>query len=284
MRFDDLRRELAQVEAALESVEPDADASPLVERKAVAKLQLDSVVYPVLTLPGEITSEIFLKCGEPEYLAGVPSARAAPLLLLRICRAWTSIALSTPALWTHMSTGTGYRNGDTLEPKGQGIDRWLGRASALPIDLYFYGAGEMWHKYVKTLLHRQASRLGTLCLVQDFDVSTLGEPVQFPILQSLTLERTSSDGLIRTFRDTPQLREVSLPAGYSIGPRKVALPWHQLTTFSAKSALIVDCLQVLRDCPLLRKCSLGSILEAEDRPVFPTVLQLRVKGLVLIRA
>ncbi|KAJ7749703.1 hypothetical protein B0H16DRAFT_1420221 [Mycena metata] len=101
MRFDDLRRELAVVEAALESVELSGNTSSLVERKTVVKLQLASVVYPVLTLPGEITSEIFLRCTRSKY----PSAKTPPLLFLEICRTWRSIALSTPALWTDRSTG-----------------------------------------------------------------------------------------------------------------------------------------------------------------------------------
>ncbi|KAJ7749702.1 hypothetical protein B0H16DRAFT_1888093 [Mycena metata] len=267
MRFDDLRRELALIEEALGSLEPAADTSSLVERKDVAKLQLDSVVYPVLTLPGEITSEIFLKCGEADGLAGKPSARRGPLLLLRICRAWTSIALATPALWTDMSIGCyGGRNNVTVDTLGQGIDRWFGRAFALPISLHFWGESSEWYKYVKTLIDRQASLLGTLSLTDDFDASALGEAIHLPILQSLTLETTLSNALIPTFRDTPQLREVSFPMGLHLGPQNVALPWHQLTRFNGDYLPIVDCLQVLRDCPLLSKCSLGAIREAEHSP------------------
>ncbi|KAJ7749676.1 hypothetical protein B0H16DRAFT_1551056 [Mycena metata] len=234
MRFDDLRRELALVEGALASVDPGVDTSSLVERKAVTKLQLDSVVYPDVD-------------------------KDRPF---------------TPALWTDLSTGyDGSRNNVTIEAVMQGIDRWFGRASALPISLYFWGDSEKWYTYVKTLLHQQASRLDTLRLVDTFDASALGEPVYFPNLRSLTLERTCSDALITTFRDSPRLREVNFSAGIRVGPRNVALPWHQLTTFSAKYMLIVDCLKVLRDCPRLRKCSLEGIHDAEHWPVSPTVHQ-----------
>ncbi|KAJ7749673.1 hypothetical protein B0H16DRAFT_1551053, partial [Mycena metata] len=256
---------LALIEAAL--VDP-VDTASLVERKAVAKLQLDSVVYPVLTLPGEITSEIFLKCGGPEYLTGVPSARNAPLLLLRICRTWTKIALFTPALWTDLSIGyDGPRKDVTIAAVAQGIHRWFGRSSTLPISLYFWGDSEKWYTYTKTLLHRQASRLDTLSLVQDFDASALGERGYFAILQSLTLERTSSIALITTFHDSPRLREVNLSR---ISPRNVALPYHQLTRFSASGLSIVDCLGVLRDCPFLKQLSLEAIQAAEHLPVYPT--------------
>ncbi|KAJ7277511.1 hypothetical protein C8J57DRAFT_1007682, partial [Mycena rebaudengoi] len=54
---------------------------------------------PILTLPPEIGSEIFLQC-----LPGVvyPISSEVPLSLLGICRAWNALALSTPALWTRI--------------------------------------------------------------------------------------------------------------------------------------------------------------------------------------
>ncbi|KAJ7703692.1 hypothetical protein B0H17DRAFT_901456, partial [Mycena rosella] len=55
-------------------------------------------IYPVLTLPNEITSRIFI-----DYLASHgrirPFMRTAPLLLAQICRPWREIALSTCKLW-----------------------------------------------------------------------------------------------------------------------------------------------------------------------------------------
>ncbi|KAJ7723218.1 hypothetical protein B0H16DRAFT_1895865 [Mycena metata] len=227
MRFDDLRRELALVEAALESVEPSGDTSSLVERKTVVKLQLASVLYPDL------------EEHRPLHPCSILS--------------------------------TGYDANVTFEAVEQGIDRWFGRASALPISLSFFGYTEQWYKYVKTLLHQQASRIATLSLVQNFDLSTLGETIHFPILRSLTLPGASSGALITTFRDTPQLQEVNFSMGIRTGPRDVALPWHQLTTFSAICLRIVDCLKVLRDCPLLRKCSLEEIHDAEHWPVSPVL-------------
>ncbi|KAJ6630351.1 hypothetical protein B0H10DRAFT_1649973, partial [Mycena sp. CBHHK59/15] len=56
-------------------------------------------VYPILTLPLEITSEIFSHCLPPNILMVEPSTSAAPLLLTEICRTWRTIALSTPGLW-----------------------------------------------------------------------------------------------------------------------------------------------------------------------------------------
>ncbi|KAJ7898614.1 hypothetical protein B0H14DRAFT_2315033, partial [Mycena olivaceomarginata] len=55
-------------------------------------------IYPVLTLPPEITTEIFIRC-LPVQWYHLPSPRDAPLLLLQICSSWRALTLCTPALW-----------------------------------------------------------------------------------------------------------------------------------------------------------------------------------------
>ncbi|KAJ7113036.1 hypothetical protein C8R44DRAFT_596190, partial [Mycena epipterygia] len=58
--------------------------------------ELDRIVYPVLTLPSEITSDIFIQSIPRD---SNPSRHTAPLLLTQICRQWRAIALATPSLW-----------------------------------------------------------------------------------------------------------------------------------------------------------------------------------------
>ncbi|KAJ6537995.1 hypothetical protein B0H19DRAFT_877467, partial [Mycena capillaripes] len=55
-------------------------------------------VYPVLTLPFDITSRIFLHC-LPSHGRVAPSPSKAPLLLAQICHHWREVALSTCGLW-----------------------------------------------------------------------------------------------------------------------------------------------------------------------------------------
>ncbi|KAF8198278.1 hypothetical protein K438DRAFT_1933625 [Mycena galopus ATCC 62051] len=64
--------------------------------KRLVQRQLNAVADPVARLPLEISSEIFL-----QTLPSFPKVGAihGPMLLLSICNAWTTIALSTPALW-----------------------------------------------------------------------------------------------------------------------------------------------------------------------------------------
>ncbi|KAJ7130362.1 hypothetical protein C8R44DRAFT_872173 [Mycena epipterygia] len=57
------------------------------------------LAYPVLTLPNEIVSEIFLHL-LPVYPERPPmTGRLSPTVLCLICRKWRDIAMSTPALW-----------------------------------------------------------------------------------------------------------------------------------------------------------------------------------------
>ncbi|KAJ6488930.1 hypothetical protein C8R45DRAFT_778562, partial [Mycena sanguinolenta] len=66
--------------------------------KALALRQLNAALDPVARLPLEISSEIFL-----QSLAARPGeSREGPARLLRICSAWTDIALSTPHLWRNI--------------------------------------------------------------------------------------------------------------------------------------------------------------------------------------
>ncbi|KAJ7094242.1 hypothetical protein C8R43DRAFT_853753, partial [Mycena crocata] len=44
----------------------------------------------------ELPSHFFLRC-VPD--APIPNEKVAPMLLFRVCRAWSDIALSTPLLW-----------------------------------------------------------------------------------------------------------------------------------------------------------------------------------------
>ncbi|KAJ7462172.1 hypothetical protein FB451DRAFT_984279, partial [Mycena latifolia] len=60
--------------------------------------QIDCSIYPILTLPPEITSENFVNC-LPNINNSQPDPLKAPLLLLNICSTWKKFVLSTPALW-----------------------------------------------------------------------------------------------------------------------------------------------------------------------------------------
>ncbi|KAJ6525361.1 hypothetical protein B0H19DRAFT_862735, partial [Mycena capillaripes] len=70
----------------------------LLGQRTESQALLDAVTYPVLSLPTEITSRIFVEC-LPTHGYVRPSSRRAPLLLMRVCRQWEGIALKTSEPW-----------------------------------------------------------------------------------------------------------------------------------------------------------------------------------------
>ncbi|KAJ6533078.1 hypothetical protein B0H19DRAFT_884848, partial [Mycena capillaripes] len=78
--------------------ELDALIASLTAERQRLQAESDAIVYPVLSLPPEITMEIF-SCCIPSESNPRPSPTEAPLLLAQICRQWREVALHTPALW-----------------------------------------------------------------------------------------------------------------------------------------------------------------------------------------
>ncbi|KAJ7210575.1 hypothetical protein B0H12DRAFT_1157464, partial [Mycena haematopus] len=70
----------------------------MIVEKTTIESSLRLIVYPILTIPVEITSEIFLHC-LPAVDAAQPSTKLAPLLLGRVCRIWRDITYTNPRLW-----------------------------------------------------------------------------------------------------------------------------------------------------------------------------------------
>ncbi|KAJ7128695.1 hypothetical protein C8R44DRAFT_94854 [Mycena epipterygia] len=88
-RMDAVDSQIAALQASIRAVR--------LEPKTL-KARFDAYIYPVLTLPNEIISEIiFQSLDSSERL---PSDPSSPLFLGHICRKWREIALSTPSLWS----------------------------------------------------------------------------------------------------------------------------------------------------------------------------------------
>ncbi|KAJ6510639.1 hypothetical protein C8R45DRAFT_964709 [Mycena sanguinolenta] len=69
--------------------------------KILVSRRLNQASDPMARLPLEISSEILLLESLPPFEVTQPRlARVGRLILLKICTAWTSIALSIPSLWS----------------------------------------------------------------------------------------------------------------------------------------------------------------------------------------
>ncbi|KAJ7643565.1 hypothetical protein FB45DRAFT_736683, partial [Roridomyces roridus] len=89
-RVQDIHVSISEHRQAIEDLE---------KQKYAAYGELNALRDPITRLPVELSSMIFKECiREPPVFESLRD-HAAPMLLLRVCRSWTRLALSTPSLW-----------------------------------------------------------------------------------------------------------------------------------------------------------------------------------------
>ncbi|KAJ7757803.1 hypothetical protein DFH07DRAFT_459517 [Mycena maculata] len=108
----------------------------------IAQLQAErhaliaSFTFPVITLPVEITSEIFVRCLSDNPLDY--STTEVAVVLGHVCRRWRDIALSIPCLWAGWSLAID--RGTSLQQICAGIKLWLSRSKDRPLSIRLYHA------------------------------------------------------------------------------------------------------------------------------------------------
>ncbi|KAJ7709441.1 hypothetical protein B0H17DRAFT_1248924 [Mycena rosella] len=260
----DLRNIIAETTAQLAQYQSLMDK--LLAKRESAQLQLDFIVYPVLSLPPEITSEIFLSCLPTSYTDPNKKSvnpKEAPMLLSHVCRTWRQVALSTPALWCELDFDLRHANDSHV------LKTWLSRARELLLSLNL----TLWSLRVENTTssilemlagssHRMRSLRLRLRLEQLRDIEEPNDPWSFSLLQmvainviNIRLYRHSvpaTNHPIQMFKNSPLLREVSLARG---PPSFIPLPWHQLSKFTGKYMAFSICLETLRLVPNLTECT-----------------------------
>ncbi|KAJ7174044.1 hypothetical protein C8R43DRAFT_976983 [Mycena crocata] len=181
-----LRKRIHELSAAIEhqkQVLRDLEKS-----KSEAQGHLNAILDPMTRLPLELSSDIFLRC-----IADfpVPSADAAPLVFLNVCRAWRDIALSTPALWTAIRVQFP-RHPDFREL----LDLWFSRARFSSLSLSLYADPQTTIEFldvaaldptVVALVHKNANRMRHLELYLPFGRELKQITASFPCLEVLTI-------------------------------------------------------------------------------------------------
>ncbi|KAJ7217002.1 hypothetical protein GGX14DRAFT_358406 [Mycena pura] len=229
------RERIAELDAEILKLERFLRA--LLFERATIWERLDT--FPVLALPNEITSEIFLNF-IPAY-PGWP-----PIQLMRVCRQWRDIALNTPQLWRaieiHIDDERCIRAANT----------WLVRSGSCPLSIKMNSFIECKKEAVEVILsHRSRWE----CVVIDIPwYSHLLDIASYPLLRQLDIRFDHADtSPAFTFSDAPELRTATLgdfnyPSGF--------LPWHQLTSLSLVFQTPAECTDVLKETINLLHCRL----------------------------
>ncbi|KAJ6478304.1 hypothetical protein C8R45DRAFT_934067 [Mycena sanguinolenta] len=231
----------------------------LKQQRADVLSQLTFVVYPVLTLPTEITTEIFKWC----YEAGLhllPSV--APLLLTRVCHDWRELALSTPALWDTINE---IEFDDPLEDEDF-VSKWFSRAGTRPLSFGIIYPEHLESHHLESVIHRHASQLQWLDVITHLEIlSDFGAIQPFPILCDLSLCSMSPhepiESQIDVFCHAPSLRRLSLEC---LPPSALNLPWTQLTKTTLSFVSLTECLDFLRLATSLREFRRAGPPEGEE--------------------
>jgi hypothetical protein len=255
----ELRAELAKIDertAALQS-----KLQLLSEQRQSVLQRLDAVVYPVLTLPSDVTAEIFM-----HYLGNFPVITYnhalktyPPLLLASVCREWRRVALSLPHLWATLRL---YWNLKTVDGREQLLRCWLLRAGGCLVDLDLSGSDLTESKSISATIVQYAPQLRKLTLTapqsaSHFSSATGQAQPCFPVLQTLTVHFPRLfDGIITAFGDAPQLREVCISRGRA---SFISLPWNQLTILELNKHDVAPVREVLEQTPNLEVLSFHAL-------------------------
>ncbi|KAF8200512.1 hypothetical protein K438DRAFT_1933068 [Mycena galopus ATCC 62051] len=98
IRIEELDRRIPDLKSHdRDTTGPETPAYDLRWERHPLQTRLAAYVYPILNLPHEITSEIFVQSLDPDDAS--PSSPSSPLFLGHVCHEWREIALSTPCLW-----------------------------------------------------------------------------------------------------------------------------------------------------------------------------------------
>ncbi|KAK7055873.1 F-box domain-containing protein [Favolaschia claudopus] len=232
----------------------------LQSRRVIASQALDAYKYPVLKLPNEIVSEIFLHFLPPSTICPPLTGLHSPSLLTHICSKWRAIALSTPDLWTTVPVSKFREGRDHI------ASEWLTRSPSRLLTVRIHGLVEedvSRGMYSAIMSHR--ARLEHLTIiVPGHNIDLLEGPM--PLLRHLHLDLWQlSDSQLVVLDNAPLLCSVVLShqAAYL-----VELPWLQLTS------LTLQC-----QTPNLAQCELTLFVRGDDP--LPPVRLPRLQSLLL---
>ncbi|KAJ7125445.1 hypothetical protein C8R46DRAFT_1364168 [Mycena filopes] len=230
----DLRRRLASL---------DATIAALTAERQKLQAESDAVVYPVLSLPTEITAAILLRCCDPGVTSR-PDPAKGPLLVTQICGEWREVATHTPEIWRSLEF--------TEKNPVELFELWLARSANAPLNLSLYSwdpvrTGPFMAASILHAHHWQHVKFGLpLAAYLNLDLTS----VSLPILRRISMDITHPPNEVVTgtvaVTNAPLLRHVYINAHPDV---KVDLRWSQITTLTLHTIDLTKCISLLRECP-----------------------------------
>ncbi|KAK6977955.1 F-box domain-containing protein [Favolaschia claudopus] len=272
-RISHLETQILDLQRAISALETERD---------VTQARLNAYKYPVLTLPTEIVSEIFIHVLPPYPDCPPLMGLHSPNTLARICSKWRGIALSTPRLWRAIQLQ--YKNhAIPLFPQVQMFEVWTTRAASCPLSIYIDGAyPEFSSKAVKAVLAHGA-RIEYLKLHVTLSTTfTAALEESTPLLRGLELNFLTNITALK-LDDAPQLRTVVIDGHIAF---QGSLPWDKLTSLTLTHVHTINCYPILRQTKNLVHCELRypSYLDTMTDPPEQDVVLPSLESLSLLGA
>ncbi|KAK7038248.1 hypothetical protein R3P38DRAFT_2905248 [Favolaschia claudopus] len=252
-----LRTRLAEVDEKMAALHSQFEELAEVRRDVVDALA--SFVYPVLTLPSEITAEIFKHCVGPVGLG--MGAGNAPLVLSSVCKDWRRIALDLASIWSDIWLAS------SSAPNMPSILKsWLPRTGTHPIDVTGLDTR---HESINELVPYCEQWRSISCWLELPITGSLNDiRGRIPQLRSLDIsygggpvESFANSIPLTMFSDAPNLRELSmtdqLPPSSPDMLHLFDLPWEGLTHLSSRVQGLDKVLQLLTRTPNLQSLSIS---------------------------
>ncbi|KAJ7642585.1 hypothetical protein DFH06DRAFT_1333973 [Mycena polygramma] len=257
-----------QLRAALEAVgqgilRQQMYLSGLEKQRGALELKLAQIVYPVLSLPPEITAHIFVEC-LPAHGRVRPSPMSPPLLLAQICRDWQEIALGTSELWRSLDIAFIRGGGDRADHLSLTI-------RSMPLEI---------PPHILPFIYSVAPQIHTLELNfynNDFDILKQKQAA-FPRLQRLAVVSPLAHDSLSIMEHVPSLTNLTIDSiALSLLPPS-------LTTLEIRHRIpFSSLLGLFRQCPKLVDLTVHvdrpSRLEDQPPPILPHLHSLAVVGL-----
>ncbi|KAF9467509.1 hypothetical protein BDZ94DRAFT_1210590 [Collybia nuda] len=276
----DPRIELIEVESEIEKARALLDH--LLEKHITIKRRINSHYSPILRLPAEILSEIFMDCypvnNREQWISDTP------LLLGSICTVWRAAAWSISQLWSTISL--------TIHEGVYSTDKfilfrdWLARACEQPLSLSveysslsISDSDSLEHSTENQQIVSDALNLITqrckqwenvdLQMYQSLQALGHSFPEEFTHLKFLRLfgEEYRADD-IKVFHSASQLREVHLHIFDSPATAALHFPQNPNMQLTLYGGTVHDCLHILRHRPNLVHFGIKNLLLPRISTIF----------------
>ncbi|KAJ7709336.1 hypothetical protein B0H16DRAFT_1344498 [Mycena metata] len=182
-RIADLAARIIDLEGSLRALR--AEKKLLEAEQETLQHRLDAYAYPVLTLPPEIVSEIFVRFLPVYPKRALQQGLLSPITLGQVCRLWRQIAFSTPKLWRTFKLVLFVKASEqSYQADHVRMEAALRRSGSCPLSVeVFYSRPEMTPLFETLMAHRARwQHLKLFARIHNF--AAINGP--FPLLRSLT--------------------------------------------------------------------------------------------------